>query len=107
MLMWTHYGGEHQGLCIGFKVAEGTTLADPNRCFPIRYATALPGFGDGGLITELQVFAAGQTEVGISPSDPTFRAAISTKSPDWTYSGNGGTSSAEAAATNGLRPSPR
>jgi tetratricopeptide (TPR) repeat protein len=85
MLMWTHYGGEHHGVCIGFKVAEGTALADPNRCFPIRYATGLPGFGDGGLITELQVFADGQTEVGISLADPTFRAAISTKSPNWTY----------------------
>jgi tetratricopeptide (TPR) repeat protein len=85
MLMWTHYGGEHQGLCIGFKIAEGAALADPDRCFPIRYAAGLPGFGDGGLITDLQVFAAGQTEVGISLSDPTFHAAISTKSPDWAY----------------------
>lgn len=85
VLMWAHYGAEHQGLCIGFKVAEGTALADPNRCFPVRYATSLPGFGDGGLITELQLFADGQTEAGVSLSDPTFRAAISTKSPDWAY----------------------
>lgn len=84
-LMWAHYGGEHQGLCIGFKAAEGTALMDPDRCFPVRYATSLPGFGDDGLLTELRVFADGWSEVVISLSDPTFRAAISTKSPVWSY----------------------
>ena len=85
MLMWTHYGGEHQGLCIGFNVSEGTALIDPDRCFPVRYSTDWPGFGDGGLITELRAFADGHSEVGVSSSDPTFRAAISTKSPAWAY----------------------
>ena len=84
-LMWAHYGGEHKGLCIGLSVARGTPLADAGRCLPVRYATTLPAFGDSGFITELQLYGHGQTEVRVSPFDPTFLAVISTKSPRWSY----------------------
>lgn len=37
LLMWSHYGDRHRGICIGFK-REGTILSGNDQTKPVRYA---------------------------------------------------------------------
>ncbi|WP_214660219.1 DUF2971 domain-containing protein, partial [Vibrio anguillarum] len=53
-LMWSHYGGEHYGICIGFdEKVPNVKLNDPNSCLKVRYSNELPKMSENGFKTEL------------------------------------------------------
>ena len=39
LLLWSHYGNSHTGVCLEFKRSEGSKLDDDNYSFPIRYSS--------------------------------------------------------------------
>ncbi len=89
-LMWAHYGGNHYGVCFGFKRAPGSKLADPNHCLPVLYSDNLPEMADDGLQTRLAIAVdeRGQpytSSLKVAFEDKTFQRVISTKSISWAY----------------------
>ena len=42
ILMWSHYGMKHQGICLGFKRTPHNTLGDDDICSPILYSDFFP-----------------------------------------------------------------
>lgn len=42
VLMWSHYGGKHQGVVLGFTREDGNELGDDDACSPITYSDELP-----------------------------------------------------------------
>lgn len=88
-LMWSHYGQQSKGIAIGFLVEENSKLADPNYCFKVNYSDELPKFTGDGIITETGFYFDSlnrpYAKQKISFSDPTFKAAISTKATCWNY----------------------
>jgi hypothetical protein len=48
-LMWAHHADQHRGLCLGFRQAAGSKLADPAHCLPVIYSDALPEMDGKGL----------------------------------------------------------
>lgn len=88
-LMWAHYGGNHAGICLGFRVTPDSMLANSQHCLPVMYSAELPRMSADGLQTDLSVSAGGNGELvsrmRVSFSDPTFQAAMTTKAECWTY----------------------
>jgi hypothetical protein len=39
MLMWSHYGAEHRGLCVGYNLYD---LIEKYDCFPVIYSKTMP-----------------------------------------------------------------
>lgn len=87
-LMWSHYGGNHSGISLGFGCSPASKLANPRHMLPVMYALEKPVF-KAGFKNEVSVYAAeggGTKSVGrVSFEDDVFRAAISTKTPAWSY----------------------
>lgn len=88
-LMWAHYAGNHEGVCLGFSAAAGSVLADPLRCRPVEYRSEVPKVPEEGLTTQLQIKLGANgkpiSRMLVAFSDPTFQAAITTKSLSWAY----------------------
>lgn len=88
-LMWSHYGDEHKGICLGFEVRDLTPSADANRFLKVRYSDDIPKLGDGGFTHQIAVSVGGDgkmiSEGRIALTDATVRAAISTKAMCWSY----------------------
>lgn len=87
-LMWSHYGGNHSGVAIGFGCNPGCKLANPRHTLPVKYTSEKPTF-DVGFKNEVAIYAtpSGGTRSTsrVSFEDDVFRAAISTKTPAWSY----------------------
>ncbi|MCT7316720.1 DUF2971 domain-containing protein [Ralstonia sp. CHL-2022] len=87
-LMWAHYAESHKGLALGFYRTKGTRLADPRHTMKVTYDPEKPTFTDG-FLQQIRIGQNSQgTQVsyaGMSFDDPVFRAAFSTKPPEWQY----------------------
>lgn len=86
-LMWAHYGGNHQGLAIGFERTADCRLADDRHCISLNYSKTKPRF-DTGFKNEVQIFASSngtRNVTRVSFEDEVFRSTISTKTPVWEY----------------------
>ena len=60
VLMWSHYGGKHQGVVLGFERVDGNELGDDDACYPITYTDEFPTprfseilYADGQLTNKL------------------------------------------------------
>lgn len=42
VLMWSHYGGKHQGMALGFKREFDNCLGDEDACYPVTYSDDFP-----------------------------------------------------------------
>jgi Flp pilus assembly protein TadD len=87
-LMWAHYAGNHEGVCLGFEVADGMASSDRVRFIRVTYTDQVPRMSDG-FLQEI-AFAIDETGklVGTSRiplTDSTLRSAIGTKSTSWEY----------------------
>lgn len=65
MLMWSHYGDEHRGICAGYNLHE---LIEKYNCFPIIYSKKMP-----------------QRKVLNINNKNMLYESILTKSEDWSY----------------------
>ena len=65
MLMWSHYGDEHRGLCAGYNLHE---LIEKYSCFPVIYSDKMPQ----------------NKELDIRNKDMLYESIL-TKSKDWEY----------------------
>lgn len=89
-LMWSHYAGEHTGICIGFEIVPGSQLDHSDHFLPVIYSDALPEMDKDGFQT---VMAMSLDERGMlytssfkmSFTDKTFQKAITTKPTCWSY----------------------
>ena len=87
-LMWSHYAGNHEGVCFGFEVVEGMAISDRSRFIRVQYSDRIPKM-DGGFTHQLTLSldedGRPTTEGRIPLTDETIRAAISTKAVCWDY----------------------
>lgn len=65
MLMWSHYGDEHRGICVGYNLRE---LIMNYNCFPVIYSTKMPQEKDLNILDNNMLYQS-----------------ILTKSEDWKY----------------------
>lgn len=65
MLMWSHYGDEHRGICVGYNLHE---LIENHNCFPVIYSNKMPQ----------------RKKLDIGNKDVLYEAIL-TKSEDWKY----------------------
>lgn len=65
MLMWSHYGDEHRGICVGYNLHE---LIEKYNCFPVIYSNRMPQ----------------RKELDIENKDMLYESIL-TKSKDWEY----------------------
>lgn len=87
-LMWAHYGGNHSGIALGFGCDPECKLGDSRHMLPVMYELEKPIF-KAGFKSELAIYktpGGGTKSVSrVSFEDDVFRAAISTKTPAWSY----------------------
>lgn len=87
-LMWAHYGGNHSGIALGFDSNPGCKLGQFRHMLQVSYELEKPIF-KVGFKNEVAFYAAsrgGSKSVSrVSFEDDVFRAAISTKTPAWSY----------------------
>ena len=88
-LMWAHYAGNHEGVCLGFEVADGTPTSDRDRFIRVEYTDQVSQMPEEGFRQEV-TFAIDETGRPVTTSrvsltDDTIRAAIGTKSMNWEY----------------------
>jgi tetratricopeptide (TPR) repeat protein len=88
-LMWAHYAGNHEGVCLGFEVADGMPTSDRDRFIRVEYTDQVPKMPQEGFRQEVS-FAIDENGRRVSTSrvsltDDTIRAAIGTKSLSWEY----------------------
>lgn len=87
-LMWSHYGGNHSGVAVGFGCNPGCKLANARHSLQVKYASEKPTF-NVGFKNEVAFYATPgggmRSTSRVSFEDDVFRAAISTKTPPWSY----------------------
>jgi hypothetical protein len=87
-LMWSHYGSNHSGVAIGFGCSPEFKLTNPRHTLPVKYSSEKPAF-KVGFTNEVAIYAksgGGTSSTSrVSFEDDVFRAAISTKTPAWSY----------------------
>lgn len=87
-LMWAHYGAGHSGLAFGFEREPGTKLASDEHTMQVMYDDCKPTI-EKGFRNQIDFFedpdGVFRSEQRMSFSDPTFRAAFSTKPQIWSY----------------------
>jgi tetratricopeptide (TPR) repeat protein len=88
-LMWAHYAGSHEGVCLGFEVADGMPISDRDRFIRVTYTDQVPKMPERGFRQQV-AFAVDEegrpvTTSRLSLTDETIRAAIGTKSVSWAY----------------------
>ncbi len=89
-LMWAHYGGQHNGLCLGFRASPGSKLAHPDHCLRVNYSPDLPSMAEEGLqvVSTYAMDEQGQlysSSFKVAFTDKTFQRVVATKSMDWLY----------------------
>ena len=90
MPMWAHYGDNHAGVAIGFPVIDGTDLANPNYCAPVRYSDEIEPFDfSAGHLSGVAYFkderGGLKAESYISLKDEQLQRAIFRKTTPWAY----------------------
>ena len=87
-LMWAHYAASHTGLALGFKRTPTSKLGSNEHVLKVVYDNSKPTF-NSGFINKVSMFATPRggikSEQKVGFSDPTFRAAFSTKPVAWSY----------------------
>ena len=86
-LMWSHYAGNHEGICLGFEVAEGFAMWDARHFIRVKYSDHIPKMRDG-FTQEMTISLEDGKPVStarIPLTDEAVRAAISTKAVCWEY----------------------
>lgn len=87
-LMWAHYAEDHKGICLGFEITDDSVLADAERFLRVEYSNSTPKFDEQittALTLSLDKKGSIRTESHLAFSDPSLRAAISTKGVEWEY----------------------
>jgi tetratricopeptide (TPR) repeat protein len=89
-LMWSHYGGDHTGICLGFLKTPESRLSNPENLLPVIYSDKVPTLeGDGfQTIMSFSVDNNGRmytSSYKLAFNDKTLQKAISAKSMDWKY----------------------
>jgi tetratricopeptide (TPR) repeat protein len=89
-LMWAHYADQHRGLCLGFRQASGSKLADPAHCLPVIYSNSLPAMETNGIQTVMSMAmdALGRpytSSLKLAFTDKTFQRVVTTKPTNWAY----------------------
>lgn len=90
MLMWSHYGDSHKGLAIGFAASNGSRLANPNHCRPVRYKSGASTFDFSGrrsvgLAYYKSLDGGIRPEAYVRIDDEQVQNVIFTKTEDWKY----------------------
>ncbi len=88
-LMWAHYAGNHEGVSLGFEVADGMPISDRERFIRVNYTDQIPKMPEEGSRQEI-AFAVNEegkvaATIRVSLADETIRTAIGTKSLSWEY----------------------
>jgi Protein of unknown function (DUF2971) len=87
-LMWAHYASSHTGLALGFKAQPESKLSSEEQTIAVTYGDEKPVFDEGLLTTISMTGTSGSqmtSTMSVAFSDPTFRAAFSTKPAIWAY----------------------
>ena len=71
ILMWSHYAGEHKGVCFEFTRAVDNCLGDIELCSPVKYDTHYPIIDLGRLL--------------LNQDGETLKIMMYTKSEEWAY----------------------
>lgn len=87
-LMWAHYSGNHEGICIGFEVTDNSVLADSSHCIHVTYSDTTPTIDDV-MAMELQMASQNYAKTrrpGLALlSHPMIQTTIATKGLEWSY----------------------
>lgn len=85
MLMWTHYGSNHEGVVIGFE--KTGKLADEAYCQPVKYKENLPKIDiTKGIMNGVNFFSGGQKPQSfVQFKDPQIQKVLLTKTLVWSY----------------------
>jgi hypothetical protein len=85
MLMWSHYGSNHEGIAIGFD--KSGKLTNDKYCQPVKYEKKLPKIDiTKGIMNGVNFYAGGQRPQGfIQLKDPQVQRVLLTKTTDWEY----------------------
>lgn len=87
-LMWAHYGGSHEGICLGFEVTDGSALADSTHCLHVTYSDDTLTINDV-IAMELQMaeqISGKARKPGTALlSHPMIQTTIATKGLEWSY----------------------
>lgn len=85
MLMWSHYGSNHEGIAIGFE--ENGKLENEEYCLPVKYEKKLPKVDiTKGIMNGVSFFAGGQRPQSfVQLKDPQVQRVLLTKTTDWAY----------------------
>ncbi len=87
-LMWVHYSGNHEGICIGFEVTDDSALADSARCLHVTYSDTTPTIND---VIAMEIQMATEMHAKTRPpgsallSHPMIQTTIATKGLEWSY----------------------
>lgn len=89
VLMWSHYGEKHQGICLGFQDAD-KSLLDNQLCHKVEYGDKFPSvdiLGPHHRKNEMYMDYNGRmtTRTSMCFDDPGLQKALSMKSSDWAY----------------------
>jgi hypothetical protein len=88
-LMWAHYAGSHEGICLGFEVADGMAMSDRDRFIRVTYTDQIPQMPEEGFRQKMDFVFNEEGRLAatsyVSLSDETLRTATDTKSVSWTY----------------------
>ncbi len=90
MLMWSHYGDNHNGLAIGFEAIEGSDLAKEEYFQPVNYSDDplridLSKGLMNGVTFYLDEFGRPSTKAYVQIKDPQIQKIFFTKTTDWAY----------------------
>lgn len=89
MLMWTHYADNHRGFCLGFDRTVGTSLADNQRCRPVKYVSEFPSLNVRALnvtrSVRLRDVGMNEASVEVDAGEANVNAVIYSKAIEWSY----------------------
>ncbi|EHD0094798.1 DUF2971 domain-containing protein [Vibrio vulnificus] len=87
MLMWSHYGYNHEGIAIGFKSDESAKLGNKEFCKPVNYEERLPSVDvTSDLMSGIAFYAGGIQPKGfVQFKDPQIQRVLFSKTEHWGY----------------------
>ncbi len=90
MLMWSHYGANHEGLVLGFEAEDGSDLANDEYFQPVQYSEeALNVDLSKGLMNgvtfSLDETGAPTIKSFVQIEDPQIQKVLFTKTVNWSY----------------------
>lgn len=90
MLMWSHYGANHEGIVLGFEPEDGTDLANEDFFQPVIYSDeGLKVDLSNGLMNSVSLYAdkSGKPTLKsfVEIKDPQIQKVLFTKTTHWSY----------------------